>query len=221
MIKTMKIRKFLVAGGNSTAIVWNCDLENRSKVVKELLNEVEQVGFVNDHSESFPSFTMMGNELSINGTIAFAFTLGGDGRLKASGVSEIVEYSNEGSITKISLPLKPILDDNRVLLEGIGYMVIPASGKRTPAKEELLSMCKAYDLPAFGLIVLEGNKITPYVYVKETNSLVEESACGSGSVAASIVSGEKTITQPTGEDITVNTAENFVAIEAKVNEILK
>ena len=63
----MIIKKILIAGGNSTALVYNCSEKQRKKISRELLKNVEQVGFISKNK-----LIMMGDELCINGTLAFA-----------------------------------------------------------------------------------------------------------------------------------------------------
>ncbi|MBI4918672.1 hypothetical protein HY837_01990 [archaeon] len=58
-------------------------------------------------------------------------------------------------------------------------------------------------MPAFGAIIYQNNRITPYVFVSRVDSLVKETACGSGSVAFSLFSGKNKIIQPTGKAIFV------------------
>ncbi|MBI4918673.1 hypothetical protein HY837_01995 [archaeon] len=54
----MKIKKFLIAYGNSTALVYDCPVKNRLKIIKKLLLKVEQVGFVSARNK-FPQMQMM------------------------------------------------------------------------------------------------------------------------------------------------------------------
>ena len=69
------LKTFLIAGGNSTLLVENCEINNRKKLITQYLGKVEQVGFVEkDRLE------MMGSELCVNGALAFA------SQLQTSGV---------------------------------------------------------------------------------------------------------------------------------------
>ena len=76
-----------------------------------------------------------------------------------------------------------------------------------------------YGLPAFGAIVYEKNKIIPYVYVKNVNSFVKETACGSGSIAFSLFSEYKNIIQPTGEVISIRIKKDKIFVSAEVKEV--
>lgn len=71
----MKKQKFLIAGGNSTLLVWGCPVWKKSQVIKKYLGEVEQVGFI-ENANGISSLEMMGGELCINATLALASKLG-------------------------------------------------------------------------------------------------------------------------------------------------
>lgn len=207
------MQTFLIAGGNKTLLVWDCPQNARFQVVKEYLGKVEQIGFV-DYTNGIPKLTMMGNELCINGIIAFASTLSRSGKMYASGLSEPFEYKNRGSFTSIdiNLPFKKI--QNIILFPGIGFIYLKR--KKRNIKSYLQNLCKKNALPAFGLVYLEENKITPYVFVKETNSLFQETACGSASITISLLEGLKNVIQPTGKIIRILRNRNRFTVGAKV-----
>ncbi len=211
----MNIRKFLIAGGNSTMLVWDCPVDQRKEVSLKLLESVEQVGFV--ETGDLPRLVMMGNELCINATIAFAYTLGNSGELQTSGLDMSVTYENEDNKTTVHLPIRYKKDGNVVLLSGIGF---ECTNKSEPVEKEYVStLAKKYNMPAFGVAQFDNNKLTPYVYVKETDSMVKETACGSGSIAISLITGQNEIVQPTGESIFVREEGNKIVVSAKVTEL--
>ncbi|MEK7092781.1 MAG: hypothetical protein AAB907_04100, partial [Patescibacteria group bacterium] len=76
-----------------------------------------------------------------------------------------------------------------------------------------------YILPSFGIIYFRDNIIFPIVFVKQTDSLFEESACGSGSIAFSILTKKTNITQPTGKRIIVNRKDYSFAVNAQVTNL--
>ncbi len=214
----MKVKKFLIAGGNSTALIYNSPLSNRGAIAKEFLKNVEQVGFVSSKTE-LPTLIMMGEELCINATISFASTLNKHGKLTTSGLKNPVSYSNLNGSTTIQIPSKFKRDKNVVLLEGIGFILYDIKEKSVINKSELSKLSKKYELPAFGGIIYKGNEIIPYVYVLGIDSFVRETACGSGSIAFSIYSGINKIIQPTKQTITISKKNNFFDISAKVTSI--
>ena len=226
----MMIRAVLIAGGNATALVRDCPTALRASLAGDLLREVEQVGFVDDQARP-PRLEMMGGEFCINATLAFASTLGPEGTLKVSGLDSPVDFANGVHSSRATIPLRWSMTENIVLLEGIGFILTPKPDGQAPnsstgsspgsppdsppdnltgnptdharTKRELADLCTRFNLPAFGAIHFSGNAITPYVYVPAVNSFVPETACGSGSVAFSLFTGQDQVRQPSGRFITV------------------
>ncbi len=209
----MKIKKFLIANGNSTLLGWDCPSWKRKKLIKKYLGEVEHLGFVSVKS-GLPNLEMMGNELCINATLALASQLRREGELLTSGAEKPIFYKNLKYKTSIKISLSYKAINNIVILSGIGFIFLKSKIKSQ--KEFLSKLCKKFDLPAFGVIYLKENRIEPYVYVQETNTLVKETACGSGSIAFSILTGVKNVIQPTGKTIRVLRDKNQFTIEANV-----
>tara|TARA_Y100000310_G_scaffold338602_1_gene428671 strand:+ start:743 stop:1420 length:678 start_codon:yes stop_codon:yes gene_type:complete len=203
-----------IAGGNSTALVESFTKDK--KIVKRLLKDVEQVGFI--YLDRIPKLEMMGDEFCVNATLAFAFQLKGEGKLRTSGIKKPINYRNKGSLTIIDIPLKYRLEKNVVLFAGIGFVMLDKKEQRKVSKKYLKDLAIQYKLPAFGAIIYEGNKIIPYVYVREIDSFVKETACGSGSIAFSIFSGVKKVIQPTGKVIKIKINKE-VSVSAKVNKL--
>lgn len=144
---------------------------------------------------------MMGGELCINARLAFVST-----------------QTTKKSKTTIKIPLKYKKQDNIILFKGIGFICLKKSG-RSINKKYLKELAKKYKLPAFGAILYKKNKIAPYVYVKKVDSFIKETACGSGSIAFSLFSGYKNITQPTGKTINIEINKKVIEISAFVNLI--
>ena len=216
MEKIMKIKKFLIANGNSTLLVWRCPPNGKGKIIKKYLGEVEQIGFV-ETKNRLPFLNMMGGELCINGTIALSSSCGSKGTLFTSGLNKPILYRNEGIDTSIRLIIDYQKINNIVLLEGIGYVYLKNREKNP--KKFLKNLCLKCNLPACGIIYARNNKIFPFVYVKGTNSLFEETACGSGSIAFSILTKKQNIIQPTGKSIRVEKFKNIFCVSAEVTKL--
>lgn len=215
-LKSMRLQKFLIAGGNSTLLVWGCPASGKSGLIKKYLGEVEQIGFV-ETKDNLPFLNMMGGELCINGTIALASQCKEKGKLFTSGITSPVFYQNSRRATSIGLAIKYKRTKNVVLLEGIGYIYLKK--KINNKKQYLKNLCQEYNLPAFGIIYYEKGKIVPFVYVKGTDSLFAETACGSGSIAFSILTRRINIVQPTGKIIVVNNNGNSFVLNAQVTNV--
>ncbi len=215
----MKLNKYLIANGNSTLLVKGYKSRDKEAIIKKYLGKVEQIGFIS-YPRGIPKLLMMGNELSINGTLALAAMLTKkSGRLLTSGYKGFVQYKNQKQYTKIQLNIVYEKIDNIVLLNGIGYVFL--KGNKKINKNYLSNFCSKYSLPAFGAIFYKKNRLTPYVYVKQTDSLFKETACGSASIVLNILTGKKLITQPTGKIITVEKNGNDFVISAEVTKTSK
>lgn len=74
-----------------------------------------------------------------------------------------------------------------VVFEGICHMIVESEPRdqefvnRLMKKAEQICPCDAY-----GVMFLQGKNMVPVVYVKETDSMVWESSCGSGSMGAAV-----------------------------------
>ncbi|GAB6060868.1 hypothetical protein [Desulfonatronum parangueonense] len=203
----MQIRKFLIAGGNATALVRDCPSGSRKALVAELLQEVEQVGFMKNDSRP-PRMDMMGGEFCINASLAFASTLEPQGWIEVSGLEQPFFYSNHADTTVITVPLTWSRHDNIILLQGIGFILLPLAQCPDIDKASLADLCSRFSMPAFGAVLYTDNRIIPYVHVPAVDSFVPETACGSGSVAFSIFSGVNNVVQPSGGIIAVRQPEN-------------
>lgn len=212
----MKFNKFLIANGNSTLLVKGYKSSEKKTIIEKYLGSVEQIGFIS-YPKGIPKLLMMGDELSINATIALAAMLSNkSGKLLTSGYKGLVAYKNQKQYTKIKLSIAYKRIENIVLLNGIGYIFLEVC--RKISKNYLSGFCSKYNLPAFGAIFYKNNKIVPFVYVKETDSLFQETACGSASTVLNILTGKKSITQPTGKIITVEKIGNNFVISAEVTK---
>ena len=68
--------------------------------------------------------------------------------------------------------------------QGIGHLLALGQPPEPTFLEEARPMLNQLEQEAWGIMFLSGQQLTPAVYVKHTDSLVWESSCGSGSVAA-------------------------------------
>ncbi|MCL4365993.1 hypothetical protein M1437_02085 [Patescibacteria group bacterium] len=213
----MEMRNYLIAGGNSTLLVWGCPSNQKNKIISKYLGGFEQVGFVEETRANLPKLIMMGDELCINSTLSLASQLSNSGLLLTSGLTKPVRYKNINDNTSIELDLPFKKIENIVLLAGIGF--ICSNSEPKVSKRYLSRFAEKYNLPAFGVVFYKENKITPYVFVKKTDSLFKETACGSGSIACALITGSENIIQPTGETISVKIKGTKFTVGAKVVKI--
>lgn len=213
----MKMNKFLIAGGNPTLLVWDCPENKKEKVIKNQLSKVEQVGFVSYGDDGIPKLSMMGNELCINATLAFASVLNGMGVMMTSGLNSTVFYKNDITKTTIIIKLKYSINNNIVCLPGIGFIF--TKRKRKQLKTLLSRLSGDYNLPAFGLVCTKNSQIEPYIYVKQTNSLIKETACGSASIALNLLKNTEEVIQPTGNKILIRRDGNSFTVTTNIKRI--
>lgn len=209
----MQVKYFTIAGGNKTALVWDCPENERLEKANVLLSSVEQVGFVIDGER--PHLLMMGGELCINALIALAAHSGNvEGILTTAEHPEIF-YKNFIDKTSIVIPLTHTKKDGVILFDGIGFVCIQ-EGDESPT-HSLSEYAARYKTPAFGTLTYDSTgRIAPRVHVVSTDSERDETACGSGSVAAHLVTGHTEIIQPSGGIISVHSDGETFSIEASV-----
>jgi hypothetical protein len=186
---------------------------------------IEQVGFIEPpertktlvelYEPQGERLVMMGGELCINATLAYAAQIGGSGQLFL-GDGQAVNFSNYGQASNLELALPYTRSFSRyalpiVLFETIGYEVGLTWAEARRRRDQLPNYCREYGLPAFGFIAQKGLSIEPLVYVAATQTTTPETACGSGSIAAYIAGQnwiesdmkERAFVQPTQELISV------------------
>lgn len=201
--------------GNITAFVLNENVEKSDYifVANKLMDinefEIEQVGFVkNPKVGGELRLEMMGGEFCGNATRSFGlFIANKNGETSEKTITvEISGCSNpldvETNVTndyaRTSMPLPKTIEyitlENGQLLpvvvfEGIVHVIAENKEVNDDMYEKVKKVViNKYNPEAFGLMFLAIDKlyITPAVYVRETDSLVYERSCGSGSIATAI-----------------------------------
>lgn len=234
-----KIQYSLITiAGQITALVELIDApistESRSAQAKLIMAKnpiIEQVGFINPIARPNPKFMMMGNELSAIGTLAAgAWLINKTNQSKVifftSGLRQLVEIEQRDQLLYLTLPKSIIkLIDKRkrvVKLRGIIFRLICGlrnSKKLKPLEEAWLEK-QAQTSPATGIIFYDQQTIQPVVFVKATQSLVWESACGSGSVALYALTGEKLFKQPSGATLQIIAQDDKLQVIINSKDIL-
>ncbi|MCK9324787.1 MAG: hypothetical protein M0P69_04760 [Bacteroidales bacterium] len=196
----------------------------------------EQVGFLvppHNPQKADMRLEMMGDELCINALRSAAALLYSRNqskpliRLESSGFNGVLECFNEMRdetlVTDIRLKIPLVIDQNddsvTVTLDGITHLVrkVEQLPSDSEAKDEFRSFMQANaqldSIPACGFMpyVETEDHITlkPLVYVRDTESMIFETGCGSGSIAVALAkfNGETQCTQilqPSGELYVVN-----------------
>lgn len=197
--------------GQVTAVIDVPILRSQQPIVaKPLMKRIKNIGqvcFV-EKQENIYCLQMMGNELSVNGVTAGGFYLLNKLRMesisvKTSGIKDYIKITKSG----VFFPKTIILNSTKNFVDfgGICYQL---ASNNIDEKKILRDLTK--NRPAAGIIYNQKNKIKPLIFVKATNTYVWETACGSASIAYSLVSGKKTIEQPSGIKVKVDVRKKDV-----------
>ena len=204
----MKLRIIMAdPAGNRTAIVRTpVPADQRAQIAAEILKirglRAEQVGF-----ETSPvmggagRLDMMGGEFCGNAARSYGYLLwkekqGAKGNVAGKILMEIsgspyplsvfCDLVQGGSYTKMPMPTAVEYSPEGyplVVSEGITHMILEDMEPDQDLIRRLVDSCgQKWD--AFGIMFLKGEELIPVVYVAAAGSLVYESSCGSGSLAA-------------------------------------
>ncbi len=214
--KNIKYKLVDTAGQMTAVVLDGVNNDKKSMLSKYLMNQnniIEQVVFLKDKQ-----IRTMGNELCINGSLAGAY-LSTKSMLEISGLDEPIKFTKTKKYITANFPTDLVVKtiNDTVLLQGIVYLISNDDTKIN--KLFLKKLAKQYNVPASGIIKFDKNDITPIVYVVDTNSLIWENACGSGSLAYSVFSGLTKIIQPSGQIIIVKKNQKSFTIKVAVKII--
>ncbi len=169
--------------------------------------EIEQVGFIKTPTKSDIKgrFEMMGGEFCANASRAFGFYLAQKGitddefYIEVSGIMEPVKafVDVEKSTAGIELVVNKNISELEyngkkypvVHLDGIDHILAFEDSEDVDLVNELIAMAnEKYNESATGVMFLDREKVTmvPYVYVADTDSLIKEGSCGSGTIASAL-----------------------------------
>jgi diaminopimelate epimerase/GNAT superfamily N-acetyltransferase len=243
------------ASGNPTIIILSkvseVDFVEIDQLIKSEFKEIEQVGFLDTRNKTF---MMAGHEFCGNASrIAANYLLKPDSsdKIKISGLSSLASMEKYGNIVRlqITLPVNSVSylpnGFSRIKLEGISFLAIKndheiAKNLLLLGPEELMveatKIFKTNNIEgdkACGLLIYsEKNnsiKLSPYIYINESNSFCMETSCSSGSIAISLLLKEKglypkdffKIEQPSGELLTVKIIISEDQLKASVEGPIK
>ena len=189
--------------GNRTAIVrtpvpQELRAETGAKIlgIREL--RAEQAGFeTSPIGAGAGRLEMMGGEFCGNAARSYGYLLASE--RKPAGGEILVEISGHtgflhvqcdlaGGTAFSEMPMPLSLEYTQeglpmVISEGIAHIILQ---DREPDQEVIRFMTERFGrrFDAFGVMFLNGDRLTPVVYVPSAGTLVYESSCGSGTLAA-------------------------------------
>lgn len=193
-------------------------------------SQIEQCCFVTMPTSSLAiaRVEMFGGEFCGNATrsVIALLTKGENyrGFIEVSGVDRVLQFKVKDGEVEVEMPLPTDTDISRetedgllVELDGISQLVVTDSAKRdVQAPRELLigllesNQYGLADLPAVGVSYYDetSGKASFCVWVKEVNTIFDETACGSGTCAIGVALARKAekdttldVIQPSGETI--------------------
>lgn len=199
----------------------------------EQYSEIEQVGFVSNLKNS-PHLDMMGGEFCGNASRCVAYEIfskkGKTAVFSVSGYKgKVFATNNRGQISIILKSdflenIQPHPLGHVVNLQGISFLL--TAKKNIGMTPEAFLKKFSLGHSATGLLRLvkksDGYYIYPVIYVPATKTLVEESACASGSIAAVLVLNKLgkgkvfSVVQPSGKKFKV-----ALGLKNKMLDIIK
>ncbi|MEG0283778.1 MAG: hypothetical protein RR425_04940 [Erysipelotrichales bacterium] len=209
----MKCKVHIVdPAGNITAFVdGNIEKERYSEIAKRIIEEtgsqVEQVAYINKPINGGEvRIDMMGHEFCGNATRAFGYLyLALNNETSRSIMVEISGIENplevvvdmEASKARTDMPFPLSLEylfvselESEIpiiVMDGIMHAIIENYTENKEISNLILeSAKKKFNFDAFGLMYVDGNKMTPLVYVVDTDTLIYEGSCGSGTMSYAI-----------------------------------
>lgn len=191
--------------GNITVLVKSFVEESKyievaNKFLESKMFDVEQVGFITSKN-NHPHMNMMGMEFCGNASRSFGYILALENKennqvvsVSVSGTNELLDVNVdlEKQTAQILMPsLKKIIqlkvDDleiDVVVMDGIYHAIVSRKHESEELTKRILDCAlKEYEIDAFGIMYVSEQNMKPIVYVKETDSLIYESSCGSGTIA--------------------------------------
>lgn len=204
--------KYVVAdpAGNITGLVLTKLPQSDYKAVARYLIEhspfgLEQVGFIHDCNDCDGSLEMMGGEFCGNASRSFGLYLAKnaisiqDGKvlIRVSGVSAKLEVRTDLKLNEANIKMPPIQalvniqtkeygQVPMVVMEGISHVLLIDRHPDQEKGEQLIrELADDSGDDALGVMYYESDHrfLTPLVWVRDTDTMIWESSCGSGSVA--------------------------------------
>lgn len=196
--------------GNTTAFVSTpVNSEHIPMIASTILSQenlnIEQVAFiVPPKLGGVGRIQMMGGEFCGNAARSFGYYLSCHDakhpstiQIEISGADKplVVTIDHKLGTCSTAMPLPcdivPIIWSGEtfsaVLFDGIVHLIVAGSTRDDAFVMGLISSVQGqYPADAYGVMFLTEDAMIPVVYVVETDSLIWESSCGSGSVAASV-----------------------------------
>lgn len=209
LIMELRIRRADPAGNITVFVMSKADRKDYAAISNQLLAMeefgAEQVGFVEYQDNGKVHMQMMGGEFCGNATRSFGYLMSmlSEGKpseveVDVSGSAELLkaEVDLEKGTSRTQMPLPQRIVElpeiqgeiySMVVFEGICHIMVNSAPREQDFVDQVIREAeKVCPADAYGVMFLEGEKMTPVVNVKENGSMVWESSCGSGSMGAAV-----------------------------------
>lgn len=228
-------------GGNKTILVDNRDGKIMRSVYGTLaqslmVDEIEQVGFIETGEKRPIRLQMMGGEFCINAARCAALwnknaTGDNEFEFESSGTDSVVSTTvAEWASIEINMDAErwDISDYSVVGFDGITHFVLfGAQLSQDDIRRRLDTILEdpkyeVGDCPAVGLIIVDQRRtILPLIYVRDTNTFIFETACGSGTIAALIAEDKmmEVYRQPSGSLYVVERTPNGFNLSGQISNL--
>lgn len=247
-MKTIKYQ-LIYPSGNPTAIIYGkFPLAKKQMINRKIFRSnklVEQIGYLYRPDDNY-LFEMMGGEFSANGCRSALFSLlkfkagATKFKIRLGGGIKTISGCVKKRLSEITIPYsftpqKIVNNQNYFSFEMLGnyYLVLNKKNGTEEEVEKIIknNFYKYKNTPGLGIIFFEKLKggeikINPFFWTRETNTLINETACGSGSVAVTIYQSylqkkpfnNFRIKQPSGDYISIeNRYRNGVVDNIKIS----
>lgn len=230
--KTFDFVKADPAGNITGFVVWPVDPHLRADYTRALMEQIdssiEQVGFISPSYDGPPlRMDMMGSEFCGNATRSYGLYAASFADFEGEGEVEVyvsgvkgpmtVVVNKEKSTASVEIPKAKAISEIEiegstytvVELEGIVHTIVEDRSEDEDFVKKALEIIESkYSEDAYGILFFDREKseMVPYVYVKDSDTLIREGSCGSGTVAVATYltrdskedSFEQEIIQPKG-----------------------
>lgn len=245
---------FTCNNGNPTAIITNCSSKEKkwsiSEKIYDVMPEIDQAAIIIEENENNCTFQLINGEFCGNACLSICKYMGEKyGIIDAKLVNKIIDENDEEHYINIQsycnkrncsliIPKKTLINKvsktklglYKVEMNGITHIIIPDSfGNKEIAYKQKNEFAKLEKMPdVLGIIFIHENKINPFIWINRIELLQNQTACLSGSIAATAYinnlksdNEEVEIIQPTKESYKIKIEENNINVTGIVRCIKK
>lgn len=249
-----KYEVFTCNNGNPTAIITDCQSKEKkwsiSKKIYDVMPEIDQAVIVIDENKNECTFQLINGEFCGNACLSVCKYMGKKyGNIDVKLVNRVIDENNEEHYINIQsycnnkncnliIPKKTLINEisktksglYKVEMNGITHIIIPNSfGNEEIAYKQKNEFAKTEKMPdVLGIIFIQENKINPFIWINRIELFQNQTACLSGSIAAtSYINNLKSnneeveIIQPTEESYKIKIEEDDINVTGIVRCIKK